>query len=103
MRLFARKRTQPIRVTLNVRAFVDGHMARASLDARAREGDRLKDLLKQLRHDGAVETSVVRYILRGGPGVTVLKNGQLLPMPEAANTRLANGDELSIITTMAGG
>jgi hypothetical protein len=102
MRLFGSRRANPIRVTLNMRAFVDGRMARLSLDARASEGDRLKDLLKQLGREGTIESSLIRYILKGNPGVTVLQNGHRLSMPKGARARLAEG-ELSILTTMAGG
>ena len=103
MRLFGSKHASPIRVTLNVRAFVDGQMARLALDAKANEGDRLKDLLKHVGRQGALDLSVIRYILKGSPGVTVLQNGQRLSMPKGAGARLVDGDQLSIITTMAGG
>lgn len=103
MRLFGRKRADPIRVNLNVRAFLEGHMVRLSLDAQASKGERLKDLLRRLSREGTVDASVVRYILKGSPGVTVLQNGDRLSMPEAAATRLADGDQLSILTPMAGG
>ena len=100
---FRRRRATPIRVNVNVRAFVDGKMARLSQDATTSEGARLKDLLRQLGREGALETSVVRYVLKGHSGVTVLQNGQRLSMPRAASARLADGDKLSILTTMAGG
>ena len=103
MRLFRRRRTDPIRVSVNVRAFIDGNMVRVSTVAQAHEGDQLRDLLKQLAREGAVDASVVRYILNGPRGVTVLQNGNRLDMPEAAKAPLADGDELSILTPMAGG
>jgi len=103
MRLFGSRHANPIRVTLNVRAFVDGQMARLSLEANASEGDRLKDLLKQLGREGVIESSLIRYILKGNPGVTVLQNGHRLSMPKGARARLAEGDQLSILTAMAGG
>jgi molybdopterin converting factor small subunit len=103
MWLFGRKRADPIRVTLNVRAFLDGQMVRLRLDAQASEGDRLRDLLKQLSREGTVDASVARFVLKGTRGVTVLHNGQRLPMPEGANAPLADGDELSVLTPMAGG
>ncbi len=103
MKLFGRKPKVPIRVSLNVRAFVEGHMVRLSLDARASEGDSLKDLLKQLSRDGTVDAAAIRHILRRTAGLTVLKNGERLAMPEAASAGLADGDELSILTPMAGG
>lgn len=103
MRLFGRKRTHAVRVSLNLRAFIGGRMVRLSLDTQADKGNRLKDLLKQLSREGAVDASVVRHIVKGGAGVTVLQNGQRLSMPEAANARLADGDEISVLTPMAGG
>jgi len=103
MGLFSRRRGAVIQVSLNVRAFVEGRLVRLSLNAQAEEGDRLKDLLKRLSSAGEVEPSLARYILKGNPGITVLHNGRRLPMSEAASALLANGDELSILTPMAGG
>ena len=103
MRLFGRKQKAPVRISLNVRAVLDGHMVRVSLDAQASEGDTLKDLLKRLRGEGTVDASVVRGILKRGAGVTLLRNGQRLAMPKAASTRLSDGDSLSILTPVAGG
>jgi len=100
---FRSRHATPIRVNVNVRAFVDGKMARLSQDTTATEGARLKDLLKQLGREGSLETSVVRFLLKGSSGVTVLQNGQRLSMPGGARARLADGDKLSILTTMAGG
>lgn len=103
MRLFSRKRAEPIRVTLNVRAFLGGNMVRLHLDAQATEGARLSDLLKRLGREGVVDASVVRTVLKGSRGVTVLQNGQRLPMPEGASAYLGDGDELSVLTPIAGG
>ncbi len=103
MRLFSGKRMAPIRVSLNVRAFLDGHMVRLTLDAQASEGDRLKDLLKRLSNEGVVDASVVRTILKGRAGITLLQNGQRLPLPQGGSTRLSDGDTLSILTPVAGG
>ena len=103
MGLFGRKATSQISVALNIRAFMHGRMVRISLDAQADDGDTLKDLLTRLGREGTVDASVARSILKGGPGFTVLHNGERLAMPEAYGTRLSNGDELSILTPMAGG
>lgn len=103
MGLFGKKPAEPIRVTLNVRAFIEGRMVRLRLDAAPSNGAKLSDLLKQLGREGAIEASVVRYILKGSRGVTVLQNGRHLPAREAASTPLADGDELSVLTPLAGG
>lgn len=103
MRWLSKRRGRAIRVNVTVRSFIEGRMIRVSKMTEARDGDRLKDLLKQLRREGALEASVVRYILGGPPGVTVLQNGARRDMPEAREARLADGDELSILTPMAGG
>jgi sulfur carrier protein ThiS len=103
MRLFGRRRTEPIKVKLHVRAFMDGQMLRVAADVDAHRGDRLKDLLRQLRRSGTVDSSIVRQILRGNPGVMVLRNGEHLTMPGAANEILADGDEVSVLTPIAGG
>jgi sulfur carrier protein ThiS len=103
MRLFGGSRTQPIKVKLHVRAFVDGRMLRVAADVDAHLGDRLKDLLRHLRRAGTVDSSLVRQILHGNPGVMVLRNGERLAMPAAANQILADADEVSVLTPMAGG
>jgi molybdopterin converting factor small subunit len=103
MRLFGKKQTAPIQVSLDVRAFIEGRMVRVSVDVQACEGDRLKGLLKRLRREGALERSLVRLILQGHPGVTLLRNGSRLHMPQAASVRLADGDTLAVLTPVAGG
>ena len=103
MSLFGRQRSEPIKVKLHVRAFIDGRMLRVAADADAQKGDRLKDLLKRLRRAGTLDSSVVRQVLRGNPAVMVLRNGERLTMPGAANEILADGDEVSVLTPMAGG
>jgi molybdopterin converting factor small subunit len=103
MKLLSSRRTEPIRVKLHVRAFIDGRMLRVATEVDAQEGDRLKDLLKQLRRNGTVDSSVVRQALRGNPAVMVLRNGERLTMPGAVDEVLADGDEVSLLTPMAGG
>jgi len=103
MRILGRKRSEPIRVKLHVRALVGGRMMRVAVDATACKDDRLADLLKQLRRAGTVDRSIVRSVLKGDPGVMVLRNGELLAMPAGTRQVLADGDELSIMTPMAGG
>ncbi len=76
---------------------------RLSTSCEVSEGDRLRDLLKRLGSEGRLDSAVVRQILHGGPGLTVLHNGRRLEMPQAENAPLAEGDELSILTPMAGG
>jgi molybdopterin converting factor small subunit len=99
----AKKQTKAIQVSLNLRAFVGGRMVRASIDARAHEGDRIKDFLKRLRREGTLEPSVVRFILKRSSTVTLLHNGNRLDLPKGAASPLADGDTLSILTPVAGG
>jgi len=103
MIFFGRKRPRTLRVSLNLRAFVGGQMVRASLEAQAHEGDRIKDFLKRLRREGTLEPSVVRFILKRNSAVTLLQNGNRLDMPKGASSPLADGDTLSILTPVAGG
>ncbi|GAG41480.1 unnamed protein product, partial [marine sediment metagenome] len=95
--------TKTIQVSLNLRAFVGGRMARASVEAQAHEGDRIKDLLKRLRREGTLEPSAVRFILGRNSTVTLLQNGNRLDMPDGAGAPLADGDTISILTPVAGG
>ena len=103
MSLFGRKQARAIQVSLNLRVFVGERMVRASVAAQAREGDRIKDLLKRLRREEALEPSVVRFVLDRNSNVTLLHNGNRLDMPKGASSRLADGDTLSILTPVAGG
>lgn len=98
-----KKRSEPIAVKFHVRAMVDGRMLRVAADVKAAKGDNLRDLLKRLRRDGTVSGSLVRQILSGDPGVMVLRNGQRLALPSGAEEPLADGDEISALTPMAGG
>jgi hypothetical protein len=103
MRPFRRKQTTPIQVSLDIRAFIQGRMVHLSVDVQAREGDELTGLLKRLGRQGTIEPPLVRYILKGKPGVTLLRNGDRLDMPQSACLRLADGDALSVFTPVAGG
>jgi len=103
MTFLGRKQRKKIQVSLNLRAFVGGRMVRASVDAQAHEGERIKDFLKRLRRQGTLEPSVVRFILKRNSAVTLLKNGNRLDMPGGAGAALADGDTLSILTPVAGG
>ena len=100
---FGKKQTKTLQVSLNLRVFLGEQMVRASLDAQAHEGDRIKDLLKSLRREGTLEPSVVRFILKRNSVVTLLQNGNRLDMPKGASAALADGDTLSILTPVAGG
>jgi molybdopterin converting factor small subunit len=103
MTFFGRKQRTAIQVSVNLRVFVGGRMVRASVDAQAREGDRIKHFLKRLRREGTLEPSVVRFILGRKSPVTLLQNGNRLDMPKGASSPLADGDTLSILTPVAGG
>ena len=103
MIFFGKKQTKALRVNFNLRVFVGGRMVRASVDAPAHEGDRIKDFLKRLRREGTLEPSVVRFILKRNSAVTLLQNGNRLDMPKGASSALADGDTLSILTPVAGG
>ena len=103
MIFFGKKQGKKIQVSLNLRAFVGGRLVRASVDAQAHEGERIKDFLKRLRREGTIERSVVRFILQRNSAVTLLHNGSRLDMPKGAGSPLADGDTLSILTPVAGG
>jgi molybdopterin converting factor small subunit len=103
MSLFGGKSARTIQVSLNLRVFIGERMVRASVDAQAREGDRIKDFLKRLGREGSLEPPVVRFILKRTSPVTLLHNGNRLDMPRGASSRLADGDTLSILTPVAGG
>jgi molybdopterin converting factor small subunit len=103
MLFFGRKQTKAIQVSLNLRVVVEGRMVRASVDAQAHEGERIKDLLKRLHREGTLEPSVVRFLLKRNSAVTLLHNGNRLDMPKGASSPLADGDTLSILTPVAGG
>jgi len=98
-----KKHAKELQVSINLRVLVGGEMVRASFDARAREGDRIKDLMKQLRREGRIEPSVVRFVLKRNSAVTLLQNGSRLDMPKGASSPLSDGDTLSILTPVAGG
>ena len=103
MLFFGKKQMKAIQVSLNLRIFVGERMVRASVDAQAQEGDRIKDFLKRLRREGTLEPSVVHFILKRNSTVTLLQNGNRLDMPKGAGSPLADGDTLSILTPVAGG
>jgi molybdopterin converting factor small subunit len=103
MNLFGRKHTEPITVSFNVRVFIDNRMVRVDLNAEGRQGERFRDFLKRLGKEGALDPLIVRFILGGAKSVTVLRNGKRLSMPAAGKEVLTDGDEVSVLTPVAGG
>ena len=103
MNFFARKQAEPISISFNVRAFIDSRMVRIDLDAQGREGERFKDFVKRLGREGLIDSSVSRFILGRSNSVTVLRNGKRLAMPAAGKEVLTDGDQISVLTPVAGG
>lgn len=93
-----------IAVRVRILGPVDGQSVNASGTVQLKEGDTVKRLFK--RADAALGLRGQRPFKRAfrqGIRPVVLLNGDRLEIPEEGGRRLADGDEVNLILTVAGG
>lgn len=93
-----------ITVRIRIVGPVNGRSVNASGTLQLREGETVKNLLS--RADAALDLKgkkPFKRALRQGIRPVVLLNGDRLEIPEESGKRLADGDEVNVILTVAGG
>jgi len=92
-----------INVHIKVAGFVDRKMVTADFEIEAPEGVKLKKLLSLADKSGELPGKVIKKILGMPRPPTVLLNGDSLDLPAGLKLVVADGDEVSVMTPMAGG
>ena len=93
-----------ITVRIRILGPVNGRPVNASGTVKLKEGETVKNLFS--RADAALglrEVKPFKKALRQGIRPVVLLNGDRLEIPEESGKRLADGDEVNVILTVAGG
>jgi molybdopterin converting factor small subunit len=101
--MFGSAKKPRIRVHVKVAGFVDGKLLTAEFDQEAPEGATIKDLLKLVDKSGRVKAGVMKKILALPRPPTVLVNGSGLDLPDELGRALSPGDEVAVMTPLAGG
>jgi molybdopterin converting factor small subunit len=93
-----------ITVRIRIMGPVDGQSVNASGRVQLKEGETVKNLFS--RADAALGLrgqKPFKKALKQGIRPVVLLNGDRLEIPEESGKRLADGDEVNVILTVAGG
>ncbi len=92
-------------MTIRVRIVgpVNGHSVNTSGTIQLKEGDTVKKLFNRADAALGLRQKPFRQAFRQGIRPVVLLNGDRLEIPEEGGRRLADGDEVNVILTVAGG
>jgi len=93
-----------ISVRIRIMGPVNGQLVKASGTVQLKEGETVKNLFT--RADAALGLQgqkPFKKALKQGIRPVVLLNGDRLEIPEESGKRLADGDEVNVILTVAGG
>lgn len=101
--MFNRKQKKLMTVHLKVAGFVDRKMVTAEFDFEAPEGTTLKKALALAGKSGQLKGGVMRKILAMPRPPTILVNGAGVEMPGDLGRVVEAGDEIAVMTPMAGG
>ena len=88
---------------MKIAGFIERKMITTEFDLQIPEGANLKKLFKLVDKSGKVKGKVMKRILSMPRPPTVLVNGEPVDVPEELGRVLRPGDEISIMTPVAGG
>lgn len=92
-----------ITVHLKVAGFVDRKMITAELDLPLPEGSSVKELFAVADKSGRLPPKVMKKMLGSPRPPTILLNGRGLDVPDELGQKLGAGDDIAVMTPMAGG
>ena len=98
----ARKKPQ-IRVHIKVAGFIDRKMTTAEFDLDVPDGTTIKKLFGLIDKSGQVRGKVMKKIMALPKPPTVLVNGSGIDVPGELGLEVVEGDEVAVMTPMAGG
>ena len=93
------------KINIRVRIFgaVNGQSVKTSGTVQLKEGDTVKRLFNRADAALGLRQEPFKQAFRQGIRPVVLLNGDRLEIPEEGGRRLADGDEVHVILTVAGG
>jgi molybdopterin converting factor small subunit len=92
-----------INIRVQILGAVNGQSVKTSGTVQLKEGDTVKRLFSRADAALGLRQKPFRQALRQGIRPVVLVNGDRLEIPEEGGRRLADGDEVHVILTVAGG
>jgi len=101
--MFGGGKKQKIKVHVKVAGFVDRKMTTAEFDLEAPEGTTIKKLFNLIDKSGQVKGRVMKKIMAMPKPPTVLVNGSGIDLPDELGREVVEGDEVAVMTPMAGG
>ena len=91
-----------IKVKLTLGLFIDGDNITEELEYKVKKDCKLIDLLKQLDKTGKYPKNYFAKLSNDG-SVTLLINGKRYVFPDDKKVKLNDGDDITIISSIAGG
>lgn len=92
-----------IKVRVKLAGFVDRKMLTADFELMAPEGVPLKKLLSLADKSGAYPGKAMKKVLGLPRPPTILVNGESIDLPEDLKMTIKDGDEVAVMTPVAGG
>ncbi len=100
-----RKKTKcsgPVKVEVTVGVFIEGKNVTEVLQMSLSEGASLRDLFVCIDELGKFPAGLFRGLMKDA-SVTLLKNGVRLSIPDDLSQEIKQGDNVTIISSVAGG
>jgi molybdopterin converting factor small subunit len=92
-----------VKVKVSIVAFLGVKVVNKVLDVEISDGSTILDLFNKIEKDGEVEKGFFKTMLSQRRPVTVLINGERIDISKDKKRKLSNGDEISIVSPIAGG
>jgi len=92
----------PVKVKVTAGIFVDGKNVTEEMEIGLEKRASIRDLFRCLDRQEKFPPGTFKKLMKD-PGITLLLNGKRLSVPEDLDTELKDGDEVTIISSVAGG
>lgn len=92
-----------MKVKVSIVAFLGVKAVNKVLDVEISDGSTILDLFNKIEKDGEVEKGFFKTMLSQRRPVTVLINGERIDISKDKKRKLSNGDEISVVSPIAGG
>ncbi len=92
-----------MKIKLSIVAFVGVKAVNKVLEVELPEGNSLLDLFNKIEKEKEVEKGFFQAILSQRRPVTVLINGERIDLSKDKKRKLKDGDEISVVSPIAGG
>jgi len=92
-----------VKVKVSIVAFLGVKAVNKVLDVEISDGSTILDLFNKIEKDGEVEKEFFKTMLSQRRPVTVLINGERIDISKDKKRKLSNGDEISVVSPIAGG